>query len=82
LYEDGVWTGGQAGLPVSPADCLRPILLAAGGEDITRSSDVPRRRAQAGSIRPALANTCRRWVFTVCGEMYSHLGLAVITWFG
>jgi len=27
----------------------------------------------------SLANTRRRWVFTVCGEMYSHLGLAVIT---
>jgi hypothetical protein len=25
---------------------------------------------------PGLANTCRRWVFTVCGEMYSRLATA------
>ena len=40
--------------PVSPNSILRPrrLVLAAGGEDITRSSDVPRRPAQPGSIRP------------------------------
>ena len=33
--------------------CMRPIVLAASGQDITRSSDGPRQRAQPGSVRPA-----------------------------
>src|SRR6516225_1305946 len=47
------------------AGCLPPIVLAASGEDITRSSDVPRRRAQPGSIRTAwrtrAAGGCSRY---------------------
>jgi len=45
--------------------CMRSMVLAASGEDITRSSDVPRRRAQPGSIRPAwrihAAGGCSRY---------------------
>ena len=45
--------------------CWRP-----SGEDITRSSDVPRRRAQPGSIRPA-RRTRAAGGFTVLVEMCS-----------
>jgi hypothetical protein len=64
------------------ADCLRPILLAASGK---RHHSIERCATAASASwfdTCSLANTRRRWVFRVCGEMNSHLGLAVITWLG